>query len=77
MIIHKELKRFLEVIYLKNLDFKDISEYELRKQFKNNEYYQLLKFCILNNLLIIEFKHINLTLEGINFFKILKNLNNI
>lgn len=72
MIIHKNLVNFLEKIYLKNLDFKPITENELRQQFKNNEYYMLIKFCIEYKLISIEFHKINLTHNGINLFKILK-----
>jgi hypothetical protein len=77
MIIHKGLKHFLELIFIKNLNFSSITERELRKEFKNNEYYQLKLFCLENELIQISFHEINLTLIGMEFFKILKKLNKI
>ena len=74
MIIHKGLKEFLEIIFISNLDFKPISEHDLRKQFKNNQYYNIKLFCKENNLITIEYHKINLTNDGINLFKILKKL---
>lgn len=77
MIIHKELKNFLEIIYFQELDFNTITTFKLRKEFKNNEYYKLKNFCIENDLIIIEHHKINLTSSGIEFFKILKKCKKI
>jgi hypothetical protein len=77
MIIHKKLKLFLEKIYIKNLDFSQIKENELRKCFKNNEYYNLKSFCLENELIDIEYHKINLTNIGINLFNILKKMKKI
>ena len=72
MIIHKNLINFLEKIYIENLSLKNLKEHELRKNFKNNEYYILIKFCLEYQLIIIEYHEIILTKKGIDFFKILK-----
>jgi len=77
MIIHKQLIKFLELIYIKNLDFTPISDFELRKHFKNNEYYNIKLFCIENELIIIEYHKINLTSIGNDFFIILKKFKKI
>ena len=74
MIIHKELKRFLEIIYIKNIDFKPILECELRKEFKNNEYYKLKNFCFDNNLINVNYHEMNLTVDGIELFKSLNKI---
>lgn len=77
MIINKkllELKTFLQIIYFKNQDFSSIKENELRCAFKNNEYYNLKLFCLDNELIKIEYHEINLTIQGIEFFNILKKL---
>lgn len=77
MIIHKNLINFLELIHNKNLNFQAITEYELRHQLKNNEYYNLKLFCLENNIIIINYHDINLTVYGLEFFKILKKLRKI
>lgn len=77
MIINKELKKFLEIIYNKNMNLESILECELRKSFKNNQFYNLRNFCIDNELIIIEYHKINLTKRGNNLFNILKECKNI
>jgi hypothetical protein len=77
MIIHKNLLKFLEIIYYSNMDFKSINEIDLKKAFKINEYYNLKIFCIQNDLIIIEFHNINLTKLGLDFFNNLKKFRNI
>lgn len=74
MIIHKKLKTFLEFIYKKDLDFSSIHESDLRREFKNNEYYQLKNFCLENKLIVIEFHEVNLTGIGLDFVNILKKI---
>jgi hypothetical protein len=77
MIIHKNLINFLELIHNKNLNFQAITECELRSQLKNNEYYNLKLFCLQNDLVIINRHEINLTVFGLEFFKILKKCRKI
>ena len=72
MIIHKNLFNFLEKIYIKNMDFTNIKECELKTYFKNNEYYLLKNFCIEYKLINIEYHKINLTKNGVSLFNILK-----
>lgn len=77
MIIHKNLLKFLEIIYNNDLNFNNITETKLKESFKNNEYYILKDFCIKNELININYRKINLTYYGIDFFKILKKCKNI
>jgi hypothetical protein len=77
MIIHKNLKKFLEIIYYSNMDFKPINELDLKNNFKINEYYNIKLFCLQNDLIKIEFHKINLTKIGMEFFIILNKLRNV
>jgi hypothetical protein len=74
MIINKDLKIFIELIYTENLNFKSISECDLRKQLKNNAYYNIRLFCLENKIITIKFHEINLTLFGMEFFKAINKL---
>lgn len=77
MIIHKNLKNFLEIIENADLNLQPICEHDLRKKFKNNEYYNLIKFCLLNEIIFIEYSKIYLTSTGKNLFTFLKNCKNL
>jgi hypothetical protein len=77
MIIHKKLKPFLELIFMKGLRFQTISCKELSKNFKNNEYYNLKNFCLENELIEMHSREISLTINGIEFFNFLKKLRKI
>lgn len=77
MLIHKNLKKFLELIYNEDMNFNSITPKDLYKNFKNNEYYSIKNFCLDNNLIIIEHNKINLTGFGVEFFNILKKCKKI
>ena len=72
-MINKLLYIFLEKIFIYNTDFKDITEIELKRTFKNNQYYNLKKFCLQNKLINNGFHKISLTQEGLTLFNFLKN----
>jgi hypothetical protein len=66
------LEKFLELINMYNIDFKKCPNKVLYNNFKNNEYYILKNFCEINNLIIKEYKYIELTQKGKEVFTNLK-----
>ena len=75
IIIHKSLFKFLEIIFINDVNYyKPITKKELKTFFKNNEYYNLESFCIENNLINIEYDKIITTDLGKQFFTILKRM---
>lgn len=77
MIMNKYLVTFMSIIENADLSFNPITEKELRGKFRNNLYYNLLHYCLTNNLIYIEYHKVILTSRGRKLFNILKDLNNI
>jgi hypothetical protein len=74
MIINPLIIKFLEIIDNKDLSFTPINECDLKKEFKQNQYYQLKKFCIDNKLININYHIITLSMDGKYIFNSLKTL---
>jgi hypothetical protein len=66
------LEKFLELIHIYNMDFKMCPQHILYNNFKNNEYYSIKAFCEVNNLITTQYKEIELTSKGRDFFNFLK-----
>lgn len=66
------LFKFLEKIHINNCNFTPINKTFLKKDFKNNQFYNLERFCLLNHLIEIEYNTYSLTSEGITLFNFLK-----
>lgn len=72
-MINKLLYDFLEKIFIANIDFKSISEHDLKKYFKNNQYYRIKNFCLNNKLIENGYHKLSLTQSGLYLFNFLKN----
>ena len=66
------LFKFLEKIHLASCDFKCLKKSSLKKYFKNNQFYNLERFCLINHLITIDYNEYSLTMEGITLFNFLK-----
>lgn len=71
---NKKLFKFLEIIFKEYSVCNEISEIMLRKNFKNNEYYNIKKYCLDNNLIELSYHKYTLTNLGLGFFNFLKKL---
>lgn len=70
----EHLEKFLELIYIQNMEFKKLHKKSLYNNFRNNEYYIIKSFCEINNFIIIEYNQVELTSKGIEFFMFLKKM---
>ena len=73
MMINQLLFKFLEAIQNHSLNFNEITRHDLKKLFKNNQFYNIERFCLINKLVSIDYNKYSLTLRGITLFNFLKN----
>lgn len=72
MMINPLLFKFLEIVQQHSLNFNEITKHDLKKEFKNNQFYNIEQFCLINKLIHINYNKYSLTLQGITFFNFLK-----
>jgi hypothetical protein len=73
-MLPKKLKSFLYIIEYQDNILEPIKEIELRAKFKNNEYYNIKKFCEINDLIEINFHTIILTRKGKDLYYAIKGI---